>query len=99
MEQFFQATRVSKEERVMVTAMYLTGDAKLWWRSQLESDLSAGRPKINTWEIMRKELTNQFLPGNTAWVARESLKKLKQMGSVREYVREFSSLLDRKSVV
>ena len=30
---------------------------------------------------------------NTTWMARESLKKLKQMGSVRDYVKEFNSLI------
>ena len=30
---------------------------------------------------------------NTAWMVRESLKKLKQTDSVRDYVKEFSSLI------
>ena len=30
---------------------------------------------------------------NTAWMARESLKKLKQTSSIRDYVKEFSSLI------
>ena len=42
---------------------------------------------------MKKELKDQFLPCNKAWVARESLKKLKHMNSIREYVKEFSSLM------
>ena len=45
------------------------------------------------WEILKKELKDQFLPTNTAWMARESLKKLKQTSSVRDYVKEFSSLI------
>ena len=59
----------------------------------MEEDARAGRPKIETWEVLRKELSDQFLPCNTAWVARESLKKLKHTGTVRDYVKEFSSLL------
>ena len=42
---------------------------------------------------MKRELQNQFLPHNTAWMAREALKKLKHTGSVREYVKAFSSLM------
>ena len=42
---------------------------------------------------MKKELKDQFLPTNTAWMARESLKKLNQTGSVRDCVKEFSSLI------
>jgi hypothetical protein len=42
---------------------------------------------------MRKELKDQFLPCNTTWVARDSLKKLKHTTSIREYVKQFSSLM------
>ena len=77
----------------MITTMYLTGDAKLWWRTRTSDDAAAGRPKIESWEILKKELKDLFLPTNIAWMARESLKKLKQTGSVRDYVKEFSSLI------
>ncbi|RVW30894.1 Transposon Tf2-12 polyprotein [Vitis vinifera] len=53
----------------------------------------SGRPQITTWETLKKELKDQFLPTNTAWVARETLKRLRHTGSVREYVKEFSSLM------
>ena len=57
-------------------------------------------PKITTWETLKKELKDQFLPTNTAWVAREALKRLRHTGSVREYVKEFSSLmLDIKNML
>ena len=42
---------------------------------------------------MKKELKDQFLPTNTTWMVRESLKKLNQTGSVKDYVKEFSSLI------
>ena len=42
---------------------------------------------------MKKELKDQFLPLNTVWMARDSLKKQKQTGSVRDCVKEFSSLI------
>ena len=77
-------------EQVTITTMYLTSDAKLWWRTRTSDDAAAGRPKIESWEILKKELKDQFLPTNIAWMARESLKKLK---SVRDYVKEFSSLI------
>lgn len=28
------------EEQVNITSMYLTGDAKLWWRTRLDDDAS-----------------------------------------------------------
>ncbi|KAL0301946.1 UNVERIFIED_CONTAM: hypothetical protein Sradi_6471400 [Sesamum radiatum] len=73
--------------------MYLTGDAKLWWRCSSSDDASANRERIETWEVLKKELKDQFLPCNTSWLARESLRNLKHTGTVREFVKEFSSLM------
>lgn len=94
MEEYFKAARVPEGEKVRITSMYLTGDAnKLWWRRRMEDDAYAGRPTIERWEVLKKELKDQFLPCKTAWVARDSLKKLKHTGTVREYVKELSSLM------
>ena len=99
MEQYFQATRVSEREQVTITSMYLFGDAKLWWRGRINDDACAGRPRIETFDVLKKELRDQFLPLNVAWVAWEGLKKLKHIGSVRDYVKEFSSsMLDVKNM-
>ena len=59
----------------------------------MEDDVDAGRRKIDSWEALKKELKDQFLPTNTAWVAIDSLKKLKQIGTVRKYVKTSSSLM------
>ena len=93
MEQYFKAAKVLDQEMVTITSMYLLGDAKLWWRTRMEDDADAGKGKIDSWEALKKELKDQFLPTNTTWVARDSLKKLKQIGTVREYVKTFSSLM------
>ena len=39
----------------------------------MEDDAESGRPQITTWETL-KEFNDQFLPINTTWMARESLK-------------------------
>ena len=92
MEEYFKAACAPEGEKVRITSMYLTGDAnKLWWRRRMEDDAYAGRPKIERWEVLKKELKDQFLPCKTAWVARDSLKKLKHTGTGREYVKELSS--------
>ena len=93
MEQYFGVARIGADEQVNITAMYLSGDAKLWWRTRIKDDLNAGRPKIETWDRLKQELKEQFLPNNTSWLARDDLKKLKQDKSVRDYVKEFSSLI------
>ncbi|XP_070019936.1 uncharacterized protein [Nicotiana sylvestris] len=94
MQQYFHAIRVQDEtEKVTLTSMYLSEDAKLWWRTRVAEDESLGRPKIESWERLKKELKDQFLPSNTSWIARDKLKKLKHTGSVRAYVKEFTSLM------
>lgn len=93
MEQYFRAAHIDEAEQVSITSMYLVGDAKLWWRTRTDGDASVDRPEITTFEALKKELKEQFLPLNASWLARESLRNLKQTGSVRDYVKEFSSLL------
>ncbi|KAK9113309.1 hypothetical protein Syun_020106 [Stephania yunnanensis] len=93
MEQYFATVGTEESHKVILTSMYLEGDAKLWWRTRVDDDAAAGRPKIVDWEVLKRELKDQFLPTNAAWQAREALRKLKQTGSVRDYVKEFSSLL------
>ena len=38
-------------------------------------------------------MKDQFLPTNTAWVAKELLKRLKHTELMRDYVKEFSPLM------
>ena len=44
MEQFFKAAHVLDSEMVSITSMYLSGDAKLWWRTRMGDDAKSGRP-------------------------------------------------------
>ena len=56
MELFFKAAHIPDGEKVSITSMYLTGNAKLWWRTRMEDDVESGRPQITTWETLKKEL-------------------------------------------
>ena len=93
MDQFFKAAQVADEEKVSITGMCLLGDAKLWWRTILEGDVESSRPQISTWEILKRELKEQFLPTKVAWLAQESLRRLKQTRTMHDYVKEFNSLM------
>ncbi|XP_075111336.1 uncharacterized protein LOC142181743 [Nicotiana tabacum] len=93
MEQYFVAAKVPDRKKVKITSMYLTGDAKLWWRTRMADDESAGRPKIDTWNKIRKEMKDQFLPKNASWLARDRLKRLRQTRSICDYIKEFTSLM------
>ena len=93
MEQYFIAARVSDAEKLNITTMYLTGDAKLWWRTRNVDDVSAVHLRIDMWDKLIKEMRDQFLPSNTSWIARDKLKRLRQTCSVREYIKEFTSVM------
>lgn len=50
--------------------------------------------------MLKKELKDQFLPLNAAWLTMESLKNLKHKGTVRDYVKEFNFfMLDIKNML
>ncbi|KAG6482740.1 hypothetical protein ZIOFF_059378 [Zingiber officinale] len=91
--QYFVAAKVPETEKVTIASMYLIGDAKLWWQTRMVDDANAGRQKIDMWDRLKKEMKDQFLPGNTSWIARDGLKRLKQSGSMRDYAKEFNSLM------
>ncbi|KAL0405308.1 UNVERIFIED_CONTAM: hypothetical protein Slati_3844700 [Sesamum latifolium] len=54
MEQYFLAANVENEVRkVSTTTMYLTGDAKLWWRTKY-SKIQANQVRLDTWALLRE---------------------------------------------
>ncbi|KAK3000855.1 hypothetical protein RJ639_022389 [Escallonia herrerae] len=92
-EQYFWAIRVdSKVTKVSMAAMYLVGDAKLWWRKKYP-EIKDGSCIINTWEILKSELKRQFFLENTAFNARKALLECKHLRSVRDYYQAFSTLM------
>ena len=67
MEQYFWAVRTdSEEDKVAMAAMYLVGDAKLWWRSKFVND----ECPIKTWGDLKRELKGQFFLENVEYNAR-----------------------------
>ncbi|KAK3001517.1 hypothetical protein RJ639_020809 [Escallonia herrerae] len=93
MEQYFRAIRVDSEvTKVSMAAIYLVGDAKLWWWKKYV-EIEDGSCVINTWEILKSELKRQFFPENTTFNARKALLECKHSGSVRYYYQAFSALM------
>jgi hypothetical protein len=48
MEHYFSVAKIGVDGEVDITVMYLSGDAKLWWRTRTKEDLNVGRPKVET---------------------------------------------------
>ena len=47
---------------------------------------------MNTWEQFRMEFKKAFLPSNVVYEAKRKMRELRQKGSIRAYVREFTTL-------
>ena len=53
MEQYFKVAKVPNQKMVTITSVYLSMDAKLWWRTRVEDDANAGKRKIDSWESLK----------------------------------------------
>ena len=65
MEQYFSAARILVGEQEMITTMYLSSDAKLWWRTRASDDVAVGQLKIEILEVLKKVVNDKFLSTNT----------------------------------
>jgi len=55
--------------------------------------MERGLVEIRTWEAFKGELKKEFYPKNAEEVARKKLRGLKHTGSLKDYVREYFSLM------
>ena len=93
MERYFEAIALTDEATKIRTAtLYLTDNATLWWHRRL-ANIKKVTCTIDTWDAFKREIKRQFYPEDMAYLARKSLKRLKHTGSIREYVKEFSTLM------
>ncbi|KAK3035260.1 hypothetical protein RJ639_034697 [Escallonia herrerae] len=98
-EQYFLAIKVDSEEtKVSMTAMYLVGDAKLWWQKKY-AEIEDGSCVINTWEILKRELKIDrlffFMEGLKPW-ARTKLNR-SRVNNLNEAIIDAESLSDYNS--
>ena len=92
-EQYFKATTACTDDiKVTVASMHLIDDAKLWWRTKVQ-DIENGLCTIDSLEDLKRELRDQFFPENVEHMTMEKLITLKQTGSIRDYVKQFSTLM------
>ena len=93
LERYFEATGITDHaSKIRMGAMYLTDTAMLWWRRR-HGDVQRGVCTIDTFDDFKRELKSQFFPVNAEEEARGRLRRLKQSGSIRDYVKEFTTLL------
>ncbi|GJR42479.1 putative retrotransposon gag domain, aspartic peptidase domain protein [Tanacetum coccineum] len=93
MEQYLEGVNVVDDaSKIMMATRYLKDTAALWWRSRY-GDIERGTETIDTWAEFVADFKKQFYPKNTKNEAKSRLRKLKQSGTIREYVKEFTTLV------
>lgn len=93
-EQYFAAARVvSDEQRLALAATLLRDTAADWWRGLNLAPRMPGEPVVASWEEFKQKITNHFQPIHEEDFARQLIRALKQHKTVREYTREFQSII------
>ena len=93
MERYFEAIALTDEAtKVRTATLYLTDNTTLWWRRRF-LEIEKGTCTIDTWADFKREIKRQFYPEDVEYLARKKIKYLKHTGSIRDYVKEFSSLM------
>ena len=78
--------------KVRTTTLYLIDNATLWWRRRF-FDIEKGTCTIDSWDAFKQEIKRKFYPEDVSYLARKNMKHLKHISSIREYVKEFSTLM------
>ena len=93
MEQYLEGVKITDDDsKIKMATRYLKDTAALWWRRRY-GDIERGTCTINTWADFVVELKKQFYPENAKNEAKSRLRKLKQSGTIRDYVKEFTTLV------
>lgn len=80
-------------------AMRFRGSAAAWWSQQKSSRAREGKPRILSWDKLKKTMRKAFLPFNYDQIMFQRFHGLQQeMRSVEEYATEFIWLLRRLDV-
>ena len=82
----------SEEVKVNMATMYLSGDAKLSWRTKY-NEIHREVCRIDTWEDLKREIKAQFFPENVEYIARRQLRELQHTNNIRDFVNKFSVLM------
>ena len=93
MERYFEAIALTDEAtKVRTATLYLTDNATLWWGRRF-MEIEKGTCTIDTWANFKREIKRKFYPEDVGYIARKKMRHLKHTGSIRDYVKEFSSLM------
>jgi len=91
-DQFFEYQETADNQKVSLALFHLEGEANQWWQWLHRAYKEEGRTV--TWEIFEEELWARFGPTECEDFD-EALSKIRQVGSLRDYQKEFERLGNR----
>jgi len=85
---YYANSFASEETKLRYVVNYLGGKAGSWWTALKADLIKAGTP-ITSWIEFKVALRDRFQPIGSATIARESLDRSQQKGSVASYTEHF----------
>ncbi|GKB44092.1 reverse transcriptase domain-containing protein [Tanacetum coccineum] len=98
-EEVFEFKEVPENKRVSLIATKLRGRASAWWQQLKLTRERVGKPRITSWQKMKKCMRANFIPHNYQRQMYQRLQNLKQGSkSVEDYTTEFYQLIARNDI-
>ncbi|GJZ54740.1 putative reverse transcriptase domain-containing protein, partial [Tanacetum coccineum] len=98
-EEVFEFKEVPENKRVSLIATKLRGRASVWWQQLKLTRERVGKPRITSWQKMKKCMRANFIPHNYQRRMYQRLQNLKQGSkSVEDYTTEFYQLIARNDI-
>ncbi|GJS95303.1 reverse transcriptase domain-containing protein [Tanacetum coccineum] len=95
----FEFKKVPENKRVSLIATKLRSRASAWWQQLKLTRERVGKPRITSWQKMKKCMRANFIPHNYQRQMYQRLQNLKQGSkSVEDYTTEFYQLIARNDI-
>lgn len=84
MKDYFRVLWLLNLKKVLCAKPYLRDNVKFWWKTT-----KANEGLVVAWEIIKARICATYVLPNTTLHLRDELNRLKQMGTIQEYMNAF----------
>ncbi|XP_022876690.1 uncharacterized protein K02A2.6-like [Olea europaea var. sylvestris] len=99
-EEVLEFKDVPADKCVPLVATRLRGRAAAWWQQTKVTRSRLGKPKLASWDKLKKHIKKQFLPYNYVRTMYQQLQNLHQGGkTVSDYTTDFYMLITRNEMM